>query len=288
MTRLAILADLHGNLPALEAVEQDLAQFNVDHVIVAGDVVNGGPFQEQVATRVVANGWAVIRGNAEFYLLDYGTPRAPTEWRDLQEYPMFAWLSRQFSDRWKTVIAAWPDSLQLRLPDAPPVRVVHGSPRYPAEGIYPTSADEEIAEFLAGVDEEVVITGHTHLPLERKSGRWCIFNPGSVGMPIDGLFSASYLLLDGDERGWRPTFRRVPFDYNALFREIERQGYLETCGAMGHFFVEMLKTARPQDGFFRWRKLHYPDAPLSQELFTEYRANCQWWEYTNPAYRVNL
>ena len=70
MTRLAVLADLHGNLPAFEAVRTDLAQFSVDRVVVAGDLINWGPSSAEVAARVLEAGWAVIRGNNEFYLLD--------------------------------------------------------------------------------------------------------------------------------------------------------------------------------------------------------------------------
>jgi predicted phosphodiesterase len=77
MTTLAILSDLHGNLPALEAVLAELAPLGVDQVIVAGDVINWGPFSAQVTARVIERGWAPIRGNNEFYLLDYSTPRAP-------------------------------------------------------------------------------------------------------------------------------------------------------------------------------------------------------------------
>ena len=62
MTRLAILSDLHGNLPALEAVQQDLSQFQVDHVIVAGDVINIGPFSAQVLELVTSRGWAADPG----------------------------------------------------------------------------------------------------------------------------------------------------------------------------------------------------------------------------------
>jgi predicted phosphodiesterase len=120
MTRLAILADIHGNLPALEAVLQDLSQFKMDHVIVAGDVINWGPFSAQVMERVTREGWAVIRGNNEFYVLDYNTPRAPSEW---EEYSLLPWLHGQLNGHWRNVIAAWPD--------APPLRVVHGSPRSP-------------------------------------------------------------------------------------------------------------------------------------------------------------
>ncbi len=71
MTRLAILSDIHGNLPALEAVMADMAQFVVDHVIVAGDSINWGPFSREVVETVLLNNWAAVRGNNELYLLDY-------------------------------------------------------------------------------------------------------------------------------------------------------------------------------------------------------------------------
>src|SRR5690242_4951955 len=102
MTRLAILSDIHGNLPALEAVIQDLDQFQVDHVIVAGDVINWGPFSAQVVERVVREGWAVIRGNNEFYLLDYNTPRAPRLWQS-DDWPLLPWLHAQLAGHWHSV-----------------------------------------------------------------------------------------------------------------------------------------------------------------------------------------
>ena len=80
MTRLAVLADIHGNLPALEAVSMDMAQFEVDHVVVAGDSVNVGPFSREVLKLVSERNWATIRGNNAFYVLDYQTPRMPEHW----------------------------------------------------------------------------------------------------------------------------------------------------------------------------------------------------------------
>jgi predicted phosphodiesterase len=99
MTRLALLADIHGNLPALEAVCADFAAFNVAHVIVAGDVINWGPFSPQVTERVMNAGWGLLRGNNEYYLLDYDTPRAPTEWRDRSKWTAAARLARQMTGR---------------------------------------------------------------------------------------------------------------------------------------------------------------------------------------------
>ncbi len=285
MTRLAILADIHGNLPALEAVQADLAQFSVEHVIVAGDVVNWGPFSAAVMERVADAGWAVIRGNNEYYLIDHDTPRAPKHWRD---YTLIPWLKRQLAGRWHTAIAAWPDTLCLRFPDAPAIRIYHGSPQHNADHVFPSTPDEEAAAKLTDVEESAVILAHTHLLMERRVAGWHILNPGSVGVPLDGLFSASYLVLDGDADGWRATFRRVPFDYAPLFAEFERQGFVEECGVIAQLAVDEFRTARLRVyPFLQWRAATWPDAPLSFELLGEF-AKADVWDYTPLGFHVNL
>lgn len=99
MTKLAVISDIHGNLPALEAVISDLKNFDVDHVIVPGDVISFGPFPRQTAAIVIKNGWSVIRGNNEYFLIDYKTPRAPDEWNDPIQFAPTAWLDRQFDQK---------------------------------------------------------------------------------------------------------------------------------------------------------------------------------------------
>lgn len=167
MTRLAILADTHGNLPALEAVMVDLAGQQVEQVIVAGDLINWGPFSAQVVARVREAGWATIRGNHELILLDYGTPRQPAIWADLAAFPVPHWLQRQLPPALKLAIVLWPDTLVIHPPDAPPLRIVHGSPRDHAEPIYPDITEEVLAPLLAGLAEATIVAGHTHRPMDR-------------------------------------------------------------------------------------------------------------------------
>jgi predicted phosphodiesterase len=287
MTRLAILADIHGNLPALEAVQRDLAQFDVDHVIVAGDVINWGPWSAQVVDRVLAAGWAVIRGNNEFYLLDAETPRAPPAWNDRQTYSMLGWLRRQLNRRRRTLIAAWPDSLSLRFPDAPPVRVVHGSPRSNAQGLFPAFSEDQAVAALEGVDENTVIAAHTHLPMARSIGRWQVLNPGTVGVPLDGQHCSSYMLLDGDAEGWRATFRRLPLDPAPVLAEFERQGFAQACGITGRLVMEEFASARLAVlPFMAWRRACRPGEPLSDALLDAFAAIDRW-AYTPAEYHVN-
>ena len=286
VTRVAVLADIHGNLPALEAVLADLAQFPVDQVIVAGDVINWGPFSAQVTERVLAADWAVIRGNHEYYLLDYGTPRAPALWNDLDHFSTLPWLRRQLAGRLHSRIASWPDTITLRPPDAPPLRVVHGTPRSPWEPIYPWMSTEELGGILDGVEEETIVTAHIHLPFDQRFDRWHIVNPGSVGLPLDGTWEASYLILDGDADGWRATFRRVPFSNEAVFAEFARQGFVEECGVIGELIVEEFRSSDLQIvPFLRWRAAVCPDAPFSPATLAAFRALPDRKEYLAARFR---
>jgi predicted phosphodiesterase len=172
LTRLAILADVHGNLPALEAIVADLEREAVDHVVVAGDLINLGPCSAEVVDYVHERRWAVIRGNHEYYLLDYLTPRAPAAWDDPARWSMLHHSYRELGGGRRRRIAAWPDTLSLRFPDGPPILVAHGVPRSPWEGIGRLSSDAEIAEHLRDVAEPVVVIGHTHLTMDRQVDRW--------------------------------------------------------------------------------------------------------------------
>lgn len=288
MTRLAILSDIHGNSIALEAVLSDLAQFKINQTVVAGDLVNWGPFSAQVMERVAREGWPVIRGNNEFYLLDYNTPRAPVEWSDVTRYPLLPWLNRQLNGRWHNVIAGWPDTLGLRFPDAPPLRIVHGSPRDNKESIFPSTPESEIDAIFANVEETTIVAAHTHIIMDQHVAGRHIVNPGSVGVPLDGLFTASYMLLDGNADGWRATLRRVPFDYAPLFAEFERQRFVDECGVVGKLVVEEFKTARLQlRPFIYWHEANCPRTPLAPSLFDEF-SRVDRWAYTPTEYHVNM
>jgi predicted phosphodiesterase len=268
MTRLAVLADIHGNLSALEAAIADMAQFDVDQVVVAGDVVNWGPFSAQVVERIVQENWAVIRGNNELYLLDYQTPRAPKKW---DSYVMIPWMHKQLKGKWQTSIAGWPDTLQLRFPDAPPVRVFHGIPDDPFSAIFPKTPEDEVQAMLADVTESTIIAGHHHLVMDRQVGRWHILNPGSLGEPLNGNPDGSYMILEGTPDGWEATVRRVSFDLELVLAEFERLRIVEECGIVGHIVIEEFKSAKliilP---FWEWCRLEHPGETPSKPLLDEF------------------
>jgi predicted phosphodiesterase len=288
LTRLAVLSDIHGNSIALEAVLADLARTRVDQIVIAGDIINWGPFSAQVVERIAREGWSVIRGNNEFYLLDYDTPRAPAEWSDPGQFPLIPWLSRQMNGRCRTIVEGWPDTLSLQFPDAPPLRVIHGSPLDNKESIFPGTPESEISAMFAGVEEETIVAAHTHIIMDRRVAGRHIVNPGSVGTPLDGLITASYMLLDGNAEGWRATLRRVDFNYAPLFAEFERQRFVEECGLIGKLVLEEFKTARLHVlPFIHWHMANCPEAPFAISLFEEF-CRADRWAYTPIEYHVNV
>lgn len=285
MTRLAVLADIHGNQPALEAVMADMADEQLDQVIVAGDLINGGPFSLQVLETIFARGWVAIRGNHEHYLLEQGTAQQPASRRDWRALRL---LQEQLGSDWRARIAVLPDELTLRFADAPPLRVLHGAPGDPFHALTRLSSAAEARALLAGVTERSVVCGHYHLSFERQLADWQVINPGTVGAPMDGLRDASYAILDGDAAGWRVEHRRVPVDFAPLFAEFERQDFVGRCGVEGLLLVEQFRLARPLfSPFRRWLAARHPGADATLALAQKFFASGQLWYYLRPEYRFN-
>ena len=287
MTRLAILSDIHGNLPALEAVMADMAAFQPDAVIVAGDVINWGPFSRECVEVVRREGWAVIRGNNEYYLLDYDTPREPAAWKDRTQWPLLAWLAEQLQGAPHAAIATWPDELRLCFGDGPPIRVVHGASKNPWKGIYAAHEVQRSGPLLADIDEPVVIAGHTHLAMNVAIERWQVLNPGTVGVPLDGTHAAQYMLLDAAGDRWEPMFRRVNYDKTPLFSAFEAQGFAARCGPIGRAVIREFETDRIQvTTLLTWRSAMCPTAPFDETLWDHYLAQ-DWGRWVLPEYRLH-
>jgi predicted phosphodiesterase len=291
MTRLAVIADLHGNLPALEAIIDDMAQYAPDAVVVVGDLINFGPFSAEVLARVFDLGWAVIRGNHEFYLLDHDTPRAPDHWRT---YTTPGWLRRTIPPDLQRRVAALPDTLTLYYPDAPPLRVVHGYPDTHWDGMYPSTPDDEAIAHYRGVREESIVCGHIHLTQTRtlrENGRcWRIFNPGSAGLPLDGRpGEAPYLILDGSVDGWQPTFVRARCDPAPLIAALSSDAYSTAHGPFAPLYADEMRTARLRVWPFNlWRAKRYPGLDATAAMSAEFLALGDGiWDWTHRDFWLN-
>src|SRR5690606_4985596 len=168
------------NLPALEAALAEIETLRPDRLIVAGDIVDGGPDSAACWRRVKALGCVVIRGHHERYVFDYGTPRADPAWSSPQFAPL-RYARAELSDAEVAELAALPP--HWRDPAWPELLVVHASLRGDNDSIFPYTPDALIDPMFAGIDPAVklIVRGHNHACSTREWAGRRIVTTGSVG-----------------------------------------------------------------------------------------------------------
>ena len=149
MVTIALLSDIHGNLPALEAVVQDIHACSPDAVFVLGDMINGCPWSDRVLDRLLEYGWPMLLGNHDDAVLQLDTPRMEPRYADRQRYATLWWTREQLSPRHSTLLAALPTEMQPRFDGVAPLRLVHGIPGNFFVGLRPDSPEGWAARQLA-------------------------------------------------------------------------------------------------------------------------------------------
>ena len=249
---VAVLSDVHGVLPVLEAVlaEPDVAA--ADLIVVTGDHA-AGPQPTAVLDRLLAHGdrAVLVRGNAdrELVALANGDPSTMGE-----AYAVDAWAARQLSPEHAGLLAGLPHPVTLQVEGFGPVVFCHGTPRDDEEVVLVDTRPERWAEAFAGLADEVqtVVCGHTHMPFTRLVDRRLVVNPGSIGMPY-GRAGGSWALL----RNGAVTLRRTTIDVEAAIAQIvahsdypHRREWAEEYLRATSSDIEALTTFAPRDGRF--------------------------------------
>lgn len=268
--RIALLADIHGNLAALEAVMAELEQLQPDAVVVNGDLINAAPFSAEVVDIVRAQNWVVVRGNHEFYYLDFGTPRAAVGSDDVVRWGQLHWLAARITPQQGAYLGMLPDERTLYVPGTQPLGIAHGVPGRNRVGFYSDQPASAIAAELERVQVPTFISAHTHVQVDRHvapaarsnngTHQWHVINPGSVGLPLNGDTRAQFALLESvneDEvaGGWRATHLRVAYDRRAMLEAYGTSGMAEAGGVMTQLFYWELVTAEPEIVlFYQWAR----------------------------------
>jgi putative phosphoesterase len=201
--RVAALYDVHGNLPALEAVLAELEAVEPDLVVVGGDAVLG-PFPRETLDELLAldDRARFVRGNTDRSLDGFTTQALTAE---QQEF-----------------LAGLPVTCSLDVDRLGPVLFCHASPRSDEEIVTRLSPDERVAPMLAGVAEGVVVAGHTHVQYDRVAAGKRLVNAGSVGMPYEDEPGAYWALLGPDVE-----LRRTRYDLDEAAERISASGHPE-------------------------------------------------------------
>jgi putative phosphoesterase len=202
--RIAALYDIHGNLPALEAVLAEVDEIGPDLVLVGGDVVLG-PFPRETFDRLtgLSERTRFIRGNTDRMLLEE-VPNLddPPPWSDRH-----AWTRAQLTEEQRQFLATPSDTAVIEVDGLGAVLFCHGSPRSDEEIITRATPPERLSDILAGVQHRVVVCGHTHVQFDRVVGGIRVVNAGSIGMPYEDELGAYWALLGEDVE-----LRRTAYD----------------------------------------------------------------------------
>jgi predicted phosphodiesterase len=228
--RVAALYDIHGNLPALEAVLQELRQGNVDHVVVGGDIVPG-PMPRETLGRLLDLDLPLqfIHGNGELAILaQIAATRTGTVtyWGTTSGAPLpepylatYRWTVQQLRPEDESVLASWPKTLRLEIDGLGTVLFCHGTPRSETEIFTRLTSEERLLSRLEELQVSVMVCGHTHMQFDRMIGRTRVVNAGSVGEPY-GASGAYWLLLGPDIQ-----LQHTPYDLVKAAECIKQTNY---------------------------------------------------------------
>jgi putative phosphoesterase len=237
--RVAAISDIHGNLPALEAVLAEIDREGVDDIVVAGDTAHG-PWPAEVVDLLVERGARCVRGNADREVIE----------RSDRYGPLAQWSADRLGEGRLSVVQAWPLTLDFLLAGLGAVLVCHSTP-VSEDPIYTRlTPDAELAGLFESIDADVVVCGHTHMQYDRRLENGLrIVNPGSVGTPYEGARGAYWALLGPDVE-----FRRTEYDVEAAVAAIE-----------------VMKV--PLDGNFLESLVDPPDSTETSEYFESLRGS---------------
>lgn len=268
--KIAVISDIHGNLPALRTVTNDVEAWGPDMVVVDGDIVSRGPLSLDCLRFVQEKqrrfGWRLVKGNHEDFVLEFANPAAPQSGPRYELVRFAHWCYRQINvNGYVTALQQLPDKFVYLAPDGSEFRVMHGSMRNNRDGIYAESSDEELWKQIAPVPA-VFVTAHTHRPMIRRFNDALVVNVGSVGSPFDGDSRASYGRFRWTRAGWQAEIVRLPYDRAQTERDYVESGFLTEAGPLARLMLVELRRAGGL--VHRWAK-RYQNAILAGEMSME-------------------
>ena len=243
--RVAAIYDIHGNLPALEAILQEIAQANIDLLVVGGDVVSGPmPRETLVCLLNLTIPVHFIQGNADREVLAHMTGFSAGAVPEPVQ-AITRWVADQLQPEHARFIASWPATLQLDLPGLGQVLFCHATPRSDTALFTRLTPEARLVPVFEGLSAAVVVCGHTHMQFDRTIGTIRVVNAGSVGMPY-GEPGAYWLLL-------APTlqFRRTSYDRTQAAARILATDYPQAEEFAAQNVVHLPSEAEALDVFTR-------------------------------------
>jgi predicted phosphodiesterase len=224
-------------------------------VIITGDLVNRGPRPAQclnfVLDRQQTDGWLLVRGNHEDYVIDQADSQAGRDGPSSEVHRPSYWTYQQLGCD-ISALQAMPFQQSIFDPSAAELRFIHASMASNRDGIYPESRDQEIKSKLKlgnpgnSRPPVLVCVGHTHRPFVRESNGLLLVNAGSSGLPFDGDHKPSYAQIVQENGCWKASIVRVEYDFQQAEKDFSTTGYLDDGGPLVKLVLIELRTASSQ------------------------------------------
>lgn len=244
--RVAAIYDIHGNLPALEAVIEEIRQAAVDLVVVGGDIVPGPmPRETLVCLLDLDIPVQFIQGNCEIDALAEmaGTGavgRVPEQFQDVMR-----WSARQLYPEYEQLLASWPKTFRVEVDGLGEVLFCHATPRDDNEIFTRLTEEERLLPIFEGLGVALVVCGHTHMQFDRVVGSVRVVNAGSVGMPF-GEPGADWLLLTPDVQ-----LRHTPYDLTQAAERMRKTDYPQAQNFAAHHVLQPPSEEKMLEAFTR-------------------------------------
>ena len=229
--RVAAIYDMHGNLPALEAILRDIRQAGVEQLVVGGDLVPG-PMPRETLECLLALDIPVqfIQGNGEIdalaALAGKSLARVPEPYREIVR-----WSAEQLYPEYEQLLASWPKTLRLKVDGLGEVLFCHATPRDDNEIFTRLTPEELLLPVFAGLDAALVVCGHTHMQFDRMIGPVRVVNAGSGGMPF-GKTGTDWLLFEPAIQ-----LRHTDYDLTQAAERIRQTNYPQVQDFIEHFIL---------------------------------------------------
>jgi len=196
--KVAALYDIHGNLPALDAVLREVREQAVDQIVVGGDVVLG-PMPRECLSRVMELDIPTlfVKGNCDREVVTRMSGLSAPSALPAQVQESVTWVASQLSQLQRSVMDEWPATVSLNVGALGKVLFCHATPQNDVDIFTKLTPESKVVSMMGAVDAAVIVCGHTHMQFDRKVGRYRIVNAGSVGMPF--AEPGAYWLLLGED-----------------------------------------------------------------------------------------
>ena len=225
--KIAVISDIHANLIALNTVLEDIKEQNCDKIFCLGDLAMAGPQPVETVDFIIKQtDWTIIQGNTDKLIVDYSSELFENM---MNTFPLMAKALREdvkvLSEDQKEFLRKLPPQKELEI-EGVKILLVHGSPRRNNEDILPNLPIEQVEEIIDGVNADLILCGHTHMPAGYQTNtQQTVIDDGSVGRPMTEDLKACYLILDINNGSFTAEHKLLDYDREKAANKLAKRDF---------------------------------------------------------------